>query len=48
MSYISHDIFSGLACTFKLLPTQHTDTSIWHARPYARTFWRPAYGHTWQ
>jgi len=45
---MSHDVFSGLVCTFKLLTSQHPNTSIWHARPYTRTFWRPAYGHTWR
>jgi len=34
--------FSGLACTNKLLPSKHTQTSIWHARPHASTFERPA------
>lgn len=46
MLYIPQDVFSGLMCTFKLLPSQHTNTSIWHARPYTRTSGRPAYGHT--
>jgi len=35
MAIVSLDspCFSGLACTFKLLPSKHTVTGIWHARP---------------
>lgn len=29
---------SGLAWTFTLLPRKHTQTSLWHARPFASTF----------
>jgi hypothetical protein len=25
--------FSGLAWTFKLLPSKHMETSVWHAKP---------------
>jgi len=35
--------FSGLVWTLTLLPSKHTVTTIWHARPF--TFQRPAYGH---
>jgi hypothetical protein len=28
----------------KLLASKHTQTSIWHARPFASTLYRPAYG----
>jgi hypothetical protein len=30
--------FSGLAGTFKLLPSKHMETSIYHARPFASIF----------
>jgi len=30
--------FSGLAWTFKLLPSKHTETSTWNARPFTSTF----------
>ena len=36
--------FSGLAQTFKLLSSKHTESSIWHARPFATTFQRQEYG----
>jgi len=29
--------FSGLACTFKLLPSKHTETSTWNARLFTST-----------
>jgi hypothetical protein len=35
--------FSGLSWTFKLLPGKHRYISIWHARPFASVFYRPAY-----
>ena len=31
-------VFSGVTWTFKLLPSKYTETSIWHARPFASTF----------
>jgi len=31
-------IICGLAWTFKLLPSGHTETSMWRARPFASTF----------
>jgi len=34
--------FSGLAYTNKLLPSKHTETSVWRARPHDSTFERPA------
>jgi hypothetical protein len=30
--------FSGVLWTLNLLQSKHTETSIWHARPFARTF----------
>jgi len=36
--------FYGLTWALKLLPSKHTDTNIWHARPFASTFYRQAYG----
>jgi hypothetical protein len=30
--------FSGLAWMFKLLPSKHTETGMWHARLYTSTF----------
>jgi len=46
MPVVSHDGlgFSSLAWTFKLLPSNYTETSIWHARPFVSTFYRPAHG----
>jgi hypothetical protein len=40
MSVMSHDSqsVSGLMWAFKLLPTKHTETSIWHVRLFASTF----------
>jgi len=40
MSVVSLDSlrFCGLAWTCKLLPSKHTQTSIWHARLHASTF----------
>jgi len=35
---------SGLAWAFRMIPTQHTGTCIWHAVPIAGVFKRPAYG----
>jgi len=29
--------FCGSAWTFKLLPSKHKETRIWHAKPIART-----------
>jgi len=37
MSYDSLS-FSGLVQTFKMLPSKHTETSIWPSRPFASTF----------
>jgi len=36
--------FSGLAWTFKLLPSKRIESSIWLARPFASTFLRHACG----
>jgi len=36
--YVDGLSFSGLMWTFKLLPSKHTETSIWHARPFSSTF----------
>jgi hypothetical protein len=46
MPFVSSDglSFSGLVWTFKLLPSTHTEMSIWHAGSFASTFQRPAYG----
>jgi len=30
--------FSGLVWMFKLQPSKHTETGIWHARPFTNTF----------
>ena len=38
--------FSGLIWTFNLPPSKHKVATIWHALPFARTFYRPAYGRT--
>jgi len=27
--------FSGITWTFKLLPSKHTETSVWHVKPFA-------------
>ena len=37
---VSHDglSFCDLAWTIHLLPRKHTQTTIWHARPFASTF----------
>lgn len=36
-------MFFGLAWMFKLLQSRQTETSVWHDRPFASTFLRPAY-----
>jgi hypothetical protein len=46
MQIVSHFSlsFSGLTWTFRLLLSKHTETSIWHAVPFAVTFYKPACG----
>jgi len=46
MSIVSSDglIFYSLAWALKLPPSKHTDPNIWHARPFASTFYRQAHG----
>jgi hypothetical protein len=50
MPAVSHDrpSFSGSAQIFKLLLSKHTDSSVWHATPFARTSEMLVYGHTGQ
>ena len=37
--YMGHCLLrSGLAWTFKLVPSKHTETSIWHIMPFTITF----------
>jgi len=35
--------FPGLAWSFTLLASKHTNMSIWHARPFSNIFYRSAY-----
>lgn len=34
--------FSGVTWAFKLLPSKHTVTSVWHSKPFASTLQRLA------
>ena len=45
MSIVSSDglKFYSLTWALKLPASKHTDTNIWHARPFASTFYRQAY-----
>jgi len=36
--------FYSLTWALKLPPSKHEDTNIWHAWPFASTFYRQAYG----
>jgi len=40
MAIVSLDspYFSGLTCTFKLLPSKHIVTGIWHVGPFTILF----------
>jgi len=40
MPVLPHDnlSFCGLTWTFRLLPSKHTEISMWHTRPFASTF----------
>jgi len=40
MPVISHDSlsFSAVVCTLKVLPSRHTETSMWHTRSFSSTF----------
>jgi hypothetical protein len=50
MSIVSSDglKFYSLTWALKLALSKHTDTNIWHARPFASTFYRPACSFTEQ
>jgi len=43
--FVSHDSLtsSALEWKFKFLTSKHIGTSMWHSRPSAHTFQRPAY-----
>jgi hypothetical protein len=45
MSIVSSDGLKmhSLTWALELPPSKHTDTNIWHGRPFASTFYRQAY-----